>query len=206
MNCHFILMYVYTVQMLFYLTTNLLSCYLSYKKFTTLPQCSVLFYLSRCIAYSKSVPVCLTCQTALVSTRPCGSNTSVCPREPSVRSLTSGSMALERVCVTRLEPWIQSQRALLVAKRELLSLSSSWTFYLFLFSFCCCCSLTDLPEWNFDGSSTGQSKGHNSDMLLIPVCMFRDPFLLDPNKLVLCEVLKHTREPAGKIFPLQKWY
>uniref|UniRef100_A0A673IAU0 Glutamine synthetase n=1 Tax=Sinocyclocheilus rhinocerous TaxID=307959 RepID=A0A673IAU0_9TELE len=54
----------------------------------------------------------------------------------------------------------------------------------------------NLPEWNFAGSSTGQSKGHNSDMLLIPVCMFRDPFLLDPNKLVLCEVLKHTREPA----------
>ncbi|XP_059398286.1 glutamine synthetase-like [Carassius carassius] len=57
-------------------------------------------------------------------------------------------------------------------------------------------SVADIPEWNFDGSSTGQSKGHNSDMLLIPVCMFRDPFLLDPNKLVLCEVLKHTREPA----------
>lgn len=61
------------------------------------------------------------------------------------------------------------------------------------------CSLADLPEWNFDGSSTGQSEGRNSDMLLIPVCMFRDPFILDPNKLVLCEVLKHTREPAGMI-------
>ncbi|KAG1943365.1 glutamine synthetase-like [Pimephales promelas] len=57
-------------------------------------------------------------------------------------------------------------------------------------------SIADLPEWNFDGSSTGQSEGRNSDMLLIPVCMFRDPFILDPNKLVLCEVLKHTREPA----------
>lgn len=34
-------------------------------------------------------------------------------------------------------------------------------------------------------------------MLLIPVSMFRDPFLLDPNKLVLCEVVNHTREPAG---------
>ncbi|TRY88573.1 hypothetical protein DNTS_034547, partial [Danionella cerebrum] len=57
-------------------------------------------------------------------------------------------------------------------------------------------SLADVPEWNFDGSSTGQSKGYNSDMMLIPVRMFRDPFLLDPNKLVLCEVLKHTGEPA----------
>uniref|UniRef100_A0A8C1IN08 glutamine synthetase n=1 Tax=Cyprinus carpio TaxID=7962 RepID=A0A8C1IN08_CYPCA len=37
-------------------------------------------------------------------------------------------------------------------------------------------------------------------MLLIPVCfMFRGPFLLDPNKLVLCEVLKHTRQPIVKL-------
>ncbi|XP_056587689.1 glutamine synthetase-like [Triplophysa dalaica] len=57
-------------------------------------------------------------------------------------------------------------------------------------------SIADLPEWEFDGSSTGQAVGSNSDMLLIPVSMFRDPFLLDPNKLVLCEVVKHTREPA----------
>ncbi|XP_051959875.1 glutamine synthetase-like isoform X2 [Xyrauchen texanus] len=57
-------------------------------------------------------------------------------------------------------------------------------------------SIVDLPEWNFDGSSTGQAVGSNSDMLLIPVSIFRDPFLLDPNKLVLCEVLKHTREAA----------
>ncbi|XP_035247705.1 glutamine synthetase-like [Anguilla anguilla] len=54
----------------------------------------------------------------------------------------------------------------------------------------------DIPEWNFDGSSTYQSKGSNSDMYLIPVCMFRDPFTRDPNKLVLCEVLKYDREPA----------
>lgn len=28
--------------------------------------------------------------------------------------------------------------------------------------------------------------------------MFRDPFCLDPNKLVLCEVLKYNRKPAGE--------
>uniref|UniRef100_A0A8C1INN0 Glutamate-ammonia ligase (glutamine synthase) c n=1 Tax=Cyprinus carpio TaxID=7962 RepID=A0A8C1INN0_CYPCA len=40
----------------------------------------------------------------------------------------------------------------------------------------------------------------STEMLLIPVCfMFRGPFLLDPNKLVLCEVLKHTRQPAIEI-------
>lgn len=35
-------------------------------------------------------------------------------------------------------------------------------------------------------------------MFLVPVCMFRDPFCLDPNKLVLCEVLKYNRKPAGE--------
>lgn len=57
--------------------------------------------------------------------------------------------------------------------------------------------LADIPEWNFDGSSTYQAEGSNSDMFLIPVRMFRDPFTLDPNKLVLCEVLKYNRLPAG---------
>ncbi|CAL1569638.1 unnamed protein product [Knipowitschia caucasica] len=57
-------------------------------------------------------------------------------------------------------------------------------------------TLQDIPEWNFDGSSTYQAEGSNSDMYLIPVAMFRDPFTLDPNKLVLCEVLKYNRLPA----------
>ncbi|NXX95355.1 GLNA synthetase, partial [Centropus bengalensis] len=57
-------------------------------------------------------------------------------------------------------------------------------------------SIEDVPEWNFDGSSTAQAEGSNSDMFLVPVCMFRDPFCLDPNKLVLCEVLKYNRKPA----------
>ncbi|XP_068585544.1 glutamine synthetase-like isoform X2 [Cebidichthys violaceus] len=57
-------------------------------------------------------------------------------------------------------------------------------------------SIDDIPEWNFDGSSTYQAEGSNSDMYLSPVSMFRDPFTLDPNKLVLCEVLKYNRLPA----------
>ncbi|XP_031133331.1 glutamine synthetase-like [Sander lucioperca] len=57
-------------------------------------------------------------------------------------------------------------------------------------------SIEDVPEWNFDGSSTYQAEGSNSDMYLIPVRMFKDPFTLDPNKLVLCEVLKYNRLPA----------
>ncbi|KAK2535088.1 glutamine synthetase [Columba livia] len=61
-------------------------------------------------------------------------------------------------------------------------------------------SIEDVPEWNFDGSSTAQAEGSNSDMFLVPVRMFRDPFCLDPNKLVLCEVLKYNRKPAGPYY------
>ncbi|XP_075038371.1 glutamine synthetase [Mixophyes fleayi] len=57
-------------------------------------------------------------------------------------------------------------------------------------------TIEDLPEWNFDGSSTYQSEGSNSDMFLIPVAIFRDPFRKDPNKLVFCEVLKYNRKTA----------
>jgi glutamine synthetase len=28
----------------------------------------------------------------------------------------------------------------------------------------------DLPQWNFDGSSTNQAVGHDSDLILQPVC------------------------------------
>lgn len=54
----------------------------------------------------------------------------------------------------------------------------------------------ELPEWNFDGSSTFQSEGSNSDMYLVPAAMFRDPFRKDLNKLVFCEVFKYNRKPA----------
>nr|XP_026248656.1 glutamine synthetase [Urocitellus parryii] len=57
-------------------------------------------------------------------------------------------------------------------------------------------SVEELPEWNFDGSSTFQSEGSNSDMYLVPAAMFRDPFRKDPNKLVFCEVFKYNRKPA----------
>jgi glutamine synthetase len=46
---------------------------------------------------------------------------------------------------------------------------------------------TQLPWWNFDGSSTGQAEGSNSDVYLKPVAIFNDPFLRGNNKLVICE-------------------
>lgn len=48
-------------------------------------------------------------------------------------------------------------------------------------------SVEDLPEWNFDGSSTGQAPGDNSDVYLRPVAVFPDPLRGTPNILVLTE-------------------
>ncbi|KAF2735332.1 glutamine synthetase [Polyplosphaeria fusca] len=48
-------------------------------------------------------------------------------------------------------------------------------------------SVKDLPEWNFDGSSTGQAPGDNSDVYLRPVAFYPDPLRLGDNILVMCE-------------------
>ncbi|KAG6136985.1 glutamate--ammonia ligase [Claviceps purpurea] len=45
----------------------------------------------------------------------------------------------------------------------------------------------DLPVWNFDGSSTNQAPGDNSDVYLRPCAVFPDPFRGSPNIIVLTE-------------------
>jgi len=47
--------------------------------------------------------------------------------------------------------------------------------------------LEELPIWNYDGSSTEQAPGSDSEVLIKPVAMFDDPFRGYPHKLVLCE-------------------
>lgn len=47
--------------------------------------------------------------------------------------------------------------------------------------------LSELGEWNFDGSSTKQAEGKFSDVFLHPQRIYKDPFRGGDNILVLCE-------------------
>ena len=51
------------------------------------------------------------------------------------------------------------------------------------------------PIWAFDGSSTNQAPGENSDCVLRPVFVCPDPIRGGDNKLVLCEVLLTDMTP-----------
>lgn len=54
----------------------------------------------------------------------------------------------------------------------------------------------EIPVWNFDGSSTNQATGDNSDCMLRPVFTCPDPIRRGDDILVLCEVLlPETMEP-----------
>ena len=48
--------------------------------------------------------------------------------------------------------------------------------------------ISSFPEWGFDGSSTGQAEGHDSDCSLKPVFACPDPMRGEGDKIVLCEV------------------
>ncbi len=56
-------------------------------------------------------------------------------------------------------------------------------------------SIKDLPEWNFDGSSTGQAPGDNSDVYLRPVAIYADPFRGGDNILVMSETWMSDGKP-----------
>jgi len=50
-------------------------------------------------------------------------------------------------------------------------------------------TIGDLPDWGFDGSSTNQAEGNNSDCLLKPVYKVPDPIRGGDDLLVMCEVM-----------------
>jgi len=68
--------------------------------------------------------------------------------------------------------------------------------------------LKDLPKWNYDGSSTGQSPGDDSEVIIVPRKIFHDPFRGAPHVLVMTDcytpkgdaIPTNTRAPAMAIF------
>ncbi|CAK9087009.1 unnamed protein product [Durusdinium trenchii] len=79
--------------------------------------------------------------------------------------------------------------------------------------------VTDLKVWNYDGSSTGQADGHNSEVLLKPRAIFNDPFRGYPNVMVLADAWNawddqpaknNTRAPCAEIMDryrsLDPWF
>ena len=54
-----------------------------------------------------------------------------------------------------------------------------------------------IQEWSFDGSSTGQATGTDSDVILKPVAIFKNPFITyqEFTFLVLCECYNKDKTP-----------
>ena len=72
-------------------------------------------------------------------------------------------------------------------------------------------SISDLPEWGFDGSSTQQAEGHFSDCLLRPVSFLPDPLRGGNDILVMCEVFNadgtvHKSNNRAKLRELAEMY
>ena len=58
-------------------------------------------------------------------------------------------------------------------------------------------SPNQLQKWNYDGSSTGQAPGEDSEVLLEPRAIFKDPFRRGDSILVMCD----TYTPGGDPLP-----
>ena len=62
-------------------------------------------------------------------------------------------------------------------------------------------SVGSLPKWNFDGSSTNQAPGDDSEVILKPQRIFIDPFRARDDKLDNILVMCDTYTPAGEALP-----
>lgn len=56
-------------------------------------------------------------------------------------------------------------------------------------------TISSFPQWSFDGSSTYQASGGDSDLLLEPVNFVADPIRGEGNYLVMCEVFNPNGTP-----------
>lgn len=58
-------------------------------------------------------------------------------------------------------------------------------------------SVEDLPKWQYDGSSTYQATGENSDTTLVPRALYRDPFKPGKNDIiVMCDTYQADGTPT----------
>ena len=55
--------------------------------------------------------------------------------------------------------------------------------------------LSDLPKWNYDGSSTSQALGSDSEVMIEPKAVFKCPFRKGRNVLVMCDTYKPDGTP-----------
>lgn len=54
--------------------------------------------------------------------------------------------------------------------------------------------LKDLPDWNYDGSSTAQADGDDTEVIIKPRALFKDPFRYG-GYLVMCDTYRPNGEP-----------
>ena len=55
------------------------------------------------------------------------------------------------------------------------------------------------PIWNYDGSSTKQANGDDSEVLLYPVAIYKDPFMFNSASMKHVLVLCETQYPDGSV-------
>ena len=58
-------------------------------------------------------------------------------------------------------------------------------------------TVDELPEWNYDGSSTNQAVGDDSEVIIKPQALFRDPFRGRNHKIVMCDTYNSNNEPLS---------
>lgn len=65
-------------------------------------------------------------------------------------------------------------------------------------------SVDDLPQWNYDGSSTGQAPGDDSEVYLVPRAIYKDPFRGGDHILVMCDAYEPPRvKEDGSVEPIK---